>query len=218
MKPSRAKNIETQDCRTSHQGWDHTAEHFHRPLAPAPGASAAANSGPWRQNQNLFEDSAPELQLEAPSPAPCLAGPTTPPPSLRSSTIKQSSLALAALTGLLAAGSLLAGSRVEAQLSPNCERNGRRDYCAITPIAGASNEKQSFDMITFADHSVYEVLKTLSSCKRHSEKVETCNAKIISPPGNPKAIAAYYRRTFYEGGVRHEYVGKGIHLTYFFLD
>ena len=25
-----------------------------------------------------------------------------------------------------------------AQLSPNCERNGKRDYCAITPIAGAT--------------------------------------------------------------------------------
>ena len=23
----------------------------------------------------------------------------------------------------------------QAQLSPNCERNGRRDHCAITPIA-----------------------------------------------------------------------------------
>lgn len=185
---------------------------------PAPGTSAAANSGPLRQNQNLVKDPAPALQPEAPKPGGLYGRPngTTPQPTQQ--TMKQSSLALTALTGLLAIGSLLAGSQGEAQLSPNCERNGRRDYCAITPIAGASNEQQSFDMITFADHSVYEVLKTLNSCKRHSEKVETCNAKIINPPGNPTAIAAYYRRTFYEGGVRHEYVGKGIHLTYFFLD
>ncbi len=105
-----------------------------------------------------------------------------------------------------------------AQLSPNCQRNGTRDYCAITPVAGASNEKQSFDMITFADHTVYEVTRNLESCKMISEKIETCNAKIFTPPGNPKAIHAYYRRTFYEGGVKQEYVGKGIHLTYFFLD
>lgn len=105
-----------------------------------------------------------------------------------------------------------------AQLSPNCERNGRRDYCAITPVAGATTEKQSFDMITFADHTVYEVTRNLESCKKISEKVETCNAKIITPPGNVKTIPAYYRRTFYEGGVKQEYVGKGIHLTYFYLD
>ena len=105
-----------------------------------------------------------------------------------------------------------------AQLSPNCERNGKRDYCAITPVAGATTEKQSFDMITFADHTVYEVTRNLESCKKISEKVETCNAKIITPHGNVKIIPAYYRRTFYEGGVKQEYVGKGIHLTYFYLD
>ena len=105
-----------------------------------------------------------------------------------------------------------------AQLSPNCERNGRRDYCAITPIAGATNEKQSFDMITFADHTVYEVTRNLTSCKKVSDKIETCNAKIITPPGNPRADAAFYRRTFYEGGVKQEGVSKNIHLTYFYLD
>lgn len=112
----------------------------------------------------------------------------------------------------------LAAIPAGAQLSPNCERNGRRDHCALTPVAGATTEKQGFDMIMFADHTVYEVLRNLESCRKISDRVETCNAKIISPPGNPKAIAAYYRRTFFEGGVRHEYVGKGIHLTYHFLD
>ncbi len=122
--------------------------------------------------------------------------------------------ALAVTAFLLAAGA----QPLQAQLSPNCERNGRRDYCAITPVAGATNEKQAFDMITFADHTVYEVMRNLSSCKAISEKVETCDAKIITPPGNPKPVPAYYRRTFYEGGVKQEYVGAGIHLTYFFLD
>ena len=73
-------------------------------------------------------------------------------------------------------------------------------------------------MITFADHTVYEVMRNLDSCKKVSEKVETCNAKIITPPGNQNAIPAFYRRTFYEGGVKQEYVGRRIHLTYFFLD
>lgn len=73
-------------------------------------------------------------------------------------------------------------------------------------------------MITFADHTVYEVMRNLGSCKKISEKIETCNAKIITPPGNPSTVAAFYRRTFYEGGVKQEYIGNGIHLTYFFLD
>lgn len=106
----------------------------------------------------------------------------------------------------------------KAQLSPNCQRNGRRDHCAITPVAGATTEKRSFDVITFADHSMYEVMRNLESCKAVSEKVETCNATIITPPGNEKPIPAFYRRTYYEGGVKQEYIGKGIHLTYFYLD
>ena len=122
---------------------------------------------------------------------------------------------LAALSGLVVA---LPCASAHAQLSPNCERNGRRDYCAITPVAGATNEKQAFDMITFADHTVYEVMRSMDSCKTISEKVETCNAKIINPPGSAKPLAAFYRRTLYEGGVKQEYVGKGIHLTYFYLD
>ncbi len=77
---------------------------------------------------------------------------------------------------------VLPGLEAGAQLSPNCERNGKRDYCAITPIAGATTEKRSFDMITFADHTVYEITRNLESCKKISEKVQTCNAKIITPP------------------------------------
>jgi hypothetical protein len=132
--------------------------------------------------------------------------------------LKGSTTSLAKITTAILGLAVLSVESADAQLSPNCTRNGRRDYCAITPIAGATNEKQSFDMITFADHTVYEVTRNLESCKKISEKVETCNAKIITPPGNPKTIPAFYRRTFYEGGVKQEYVGKGIHLTYVFLD
>jgi len=112
----------------------------------------------------------------------------------------------------------LPGLKAGAQLSPNCERNGKRDYCAITPVAGATNLKQSFDMIMFADNIVYEVSRNLESCKKVAPNIETCNAKIITPPGNPKPIPAFYRRTFYEGGVKQEYVGKGIHIMYVYVD
>ncbi|MFZ9754251.1 MAG: hypothetical protein ACO3B3_11960 [Cyanobium sp.] len=132
--------------------------------------------------------------------------------------MKGPAIAMAKITAAALGFVVLSAASADAQLSPNCERNGRRDYCAITPLVGATNEKQSFDMITFADHTVYEVTRNLESCKKISEKVETCNAKIITPPGNPKVIAAFYRRTFYEGGVKQEYVGKGVRLTYFFLD
>jgi hypothetical protein len=113
---------------------------------------------------------------------------------------------------------VLPGLKASAQLSPNCERNGKRDYCAITPVAGATNLKQSFDMIMFADNTVYEVSRNLESCKKVAPNIETCNAKIITPPGNPKLIPAFYRRTLYEGGVKQEYVGKGIHIMYVYVD
>jgi hypothetical protein len=113
---------------------------------------------------------------------------------------------------------VLPGLKAGAQLSPNCERNGKRDYCAITPVAGATNLKQAFDMIMFADNTVYEVLRNQDSCKKVAPNIETCNAKIITPPGNPKSIPAFYRRTFYEGGVKQEYVGRGIHIMYVYVD
>ena len=102
-----------------------------------------------------------------------------------------------------------------AQLSPNCERNGRRDYCAVSPMNGIP-DKVSQAIITFADHSVYEVMRNEASCKNITDKIRTCNAKIVIRPG--QSVPAYYRGTYYEGGYKNEYVGKGIHLTYFYLD
>lgn len=121
---------------------------------------------------------------------------------------------VAFLLGLLA----IAGRPAPAQLSPNCERNGKRDYCAMTPMAGATTEKQSVERITFADHTVYEVLRNETSCKNVTSTIRTCHATISTPPGNSKPIPAFYRGTAYEGGYKHEYVGRGIHITYFFLD
>ncbi len=118
----------------------------------------------------------------------------------------------------LAMTTALHGCNARAQLSPNCERNGKRDFCAITPVAGATSLRQVFDMIMFADNTVYEVQRNEESCRKVAPSVETCNAKIITPPGSSKPIPAFYRRTFYEGGVKQEYVGKGIHITYFYVD
>ncbi|QVL54104.1 MAG: hypothetical protein KFB97_07325 [Cyanobium sp. M30B3] len=134
-------------------------------------------------------------------------GPSTPSPIARRAGL------LAAVPALMVAAAGPAG----AQYSPNCERNGRRDYCAYTQVAGATNERQEFAQIVFADHTVYEVLRNDTSCRQQGS-VRTCDAKIITPPGNPHPIPAWYRGTAYEGGYRHEYVGKGIHITYVFLD
>lgn len=109
-------------------------------------------------------------------------------------------------------------SAVVAQYSPNCERNGKSDDCAITPMERAGNKDEILTAITFSDHTVYEVVRNEASCKNSSEKVMTCNARIIAPRGGEKPIPAFYRGTDYEGGYKHEYVGKGIHLTTFFLD
>lgn len=73
-------------------------------------------------------------------------------------------------------------------------------------------------MLSFADNTVYEVLRNQDSCKKVAPNVETCNAKIITPPGNPKQIPAFYRRTSYEGGAKHEYLGRGIHIMYLYMD
>ena len=121
---------------------------------------------------------------------------------------------LAALQALLTGA---ATGPAGAQYSPNCERNGQRDFCAYTQGAGATNERQEFAQIVFADHTVYEVMRNETSCKQNGN-VRTCDARIITPPGNPKPIAAWYRGTAYEGGYKHEYVGQGIHITYVYLD
>ena len=55
----------------------------------------------------------------------------------------------------------------QAQWSPNCQRNGKSDYCAITPLAGATTEN---------------------------------------------------RGTSNQGGYKHQDVGEGINLTFFYLD
>jgi hypothetical protein len=130
---------------------------------------------------------------------------------LRPLTIPMSPSSLLALLTLLT----FSAPEVGAQLSPNCERNGRRDYCAITPVA-ATPDRQGYEIITFADHSVYEVMRNEASCKNITDRIQTCNARILRRAG--QSVAAFYRGTYYEGGYKNEYVGKGIHITYVYLD
>jgi hypothetical protein len=116
------------------------------------------------------------------------------------------------------ATSVLLGVTPEAQgqLSPNCLRNGKRDYCALTPIKEATSDKQISDTVVFADHTQYVVLRNETSCKNITDKIRTCNAKITKPQG--QTGSAFYRGTSYEGGYKHEYVGRDIQITYFYLD
>ena len=127
---------------------------------------------------------------------------------------------IARCAGLLAVAPALliaaAPGPAGAQYSPNCQRNGQRDYCAYTQLAGGTHKHQETAQIVFADHTVYEVMRNETSCKQNGN-VRTCDAR-ISTQGNPKPIPAWYRGTAYEGGYTHEYVGQGIHITYGFLD
>jgi hypothetical protein len=107
---------------------------------------------------------------------------------------------------------------VRAQYSPNCERNGRRDYCAITLVESSDDAGQTRALITFADHRVYAILRDDRSCRQLSEAVRACRATITSPPGGATPIPVVYRGTAYEGGYRHHYVGSGLSLTFYFLD
>jgi len=105
-----------------------------------------------------------------------------------------------------------------AQLSPNCERNGRRDHCALTPMPDAANPQQTVDTIVFADHSVYQLRRDASSCRSLSPSVTSCAASIRRLGAGDRSLAATYRGTAYEGGYRHEYQGRGIRIVYVFLD
>jgi hypothetical protein len=150
-----------------------------------------------------------ESVLEPQAPSPSMPTPqqtwTNPAPVLA---------ALALFTALLP----LANLPASAQMSPVCQRNGKRDYCALTPVPAASNARQVVDVIMFADDRVYRVERDLQSCRRISETVETCNARITSPPGRTQSLPAMYRATYFEGGVKHEYISRGLRLTYHVAD
>lgn len=105
---------------------------------------------------------------------------------------------------------------VQAQMSPNCERNGRRDYCALTAGTAATPAgQQPVDLIVFADHSVYEVWRDPRTC-RTAGALTTCDARIQVRGG--RSLPALYRGTAYEGGYRNEYRAPGLRFSYGVLD
>ena len=126
------------------------------------------------------------------------------------------------MTRLLAASALsvlalaAATPAVMAQYSPNCERNGRRDFCAYTPGPDPAGGGLDAGRLVFADQRVYGLQRDERSCRERGQ-VRTCRAWILSP-GSDRPIPATYRGTAYEGGYRHEYISTKLRLSYSFLD
>ena len=117
----------------------------------------------------------------------------------------------------LCAGLAATPAPLHAQYSPNCERNGRREFCAYTPGPDSGQGERDAGRLVFADHTVYGLQRDEASC-RDRGPVRLCKAWILSPPGSDHPIPATYRGTAYEGGYRHEYLSTRLRLTYSFLD
>jgi hypothetical protein len=115
------------------------------------------------------------------------------------------------------AGVVATPSALQAQVSPHCERNGRRDFCAYTPGADGAPGGLDAGRLVFADHTVYGLQRDDASC-RDRGPVRLCKAWILSPPGSDHPIPATYRGIAYEGGYRHTYQSAHLQLTYTFLD
>ncbi len=126
-------------------------------------------------------------------------------------------LAIAVLRGLALTAVALAllPPPLRAQYSPNCERNGRRDYCAFTPAS--RQDGLDAGQLVFADHQVYRLQREESSC-RDQGAVRLCRAWILAAPGSPQPIPATYRGIAYEGGYQHTYRSARLSLSYSFLD
>jgi|LakMenEpi03Aug12_release.lakeMendotaPanAssembly.Ray.scaffolds.fasta_scaffold68614_9 hypothetical protein len=105
-----------------------------------------------------------------------------------------------------------------AQISPNCQRNGRHAFCAVTPRTDPGQADTVVEVITFADHTMVEARREQGSCKPVGDRVITCNATLIVSPGSGQAIRATYRGTAYEGGYTNAYDARGFSLQYSVID
>lgn len=105
-----------------------------------------------------------------------------------------------------------------AQISPNCQRNGRHAFCAVTPRPNPDQGDTVVEVITFADHTMVEARREQGSCKPVGERVITCKATLIVSPGSGRPIAATYRGTAYEGGYTNAYSAKGFNVRYSVID
>lgn len=116
-----------------------------------------------------------------------------------------------------AAGLLIAGlpSPARSQYSPNCERNGRRDHCALTPGRAAAGWERL--TVVFADHSVYQLERDDRRCRdKGADRI--CPARLQSAKTQGRWMTGTYKGTAYEGGYRHAYSGGGLQIVFSFLD
>jgi hypothetical protein len=125
-----------------------------------------------------------------------------------------SGLWVAAGLGLQLSWPLAAG----AQISPNCQRNGRHAYCAVTPRQDPGQTGTVIEVITFADHTMVEARRDEASCRPIGDRVITCKASLVLKPGSGQPISATYRGTSYEGGYTNAYTARGLQLSYRVLD
>lgn len=105
-----------------------------------------------------------------------------------------------------------------AQISPNCERNGRHAYCAVTPRQDPRLTGIVIEVITFADHTMVEARRNEATCKAIAERVISCKASLTLRPGSGQPISATYRGTAYEGGYTNAYTARGLQISYSVLD
>ncbi|MFM7086226.1 MAG: hypothetical protein ACKOXO_04435 [Cyanobium sp.] len=126
-----------------------------------------------------------------------------------------------------------------AQLSPQCERNGRREFCAVTfeansprpgesggfeqpgegegSVGDAAGPKPLSLWVVFADHSKVKLLLKEHTCSDDGPK-RRCQAEMQASPGNDHPSPAHYIGTAYEGGYRHEYTMPGLQIVFSYLD
>ena len=112
---------------------------------------------------------------------------------------------------------LCCGMPLQAQMSPNCERNGRRIACAYTPWPTSSSAAREAGRVVFADHTIVEVQRESSSCRDHGN-TRRCKAWILSPPSTERPDAAVYLGTASEGSYRHRYSSSRLQITYWVFD
>ena len=109
----------------------------------------------------------------------------------------------------------LAAAPANAQMSPNCQRNGKPAACALTP--GESDANRSVATVVFADNSAWRLEKQENRCHQ-APPVTTCPALITGANGNGTPLRGRYRGIWYEGGYRHLWSAPGISIEYVFLD
>lgn len=121
---------------------------------------------------------------------------------------------------LILASSLLAWAgrppEASAQFAPLCERNGRRDYCAVT-IEPSRGDGVEVWTVVFADLSRYRLLRYSRRCRQQAPQ-ERCEAAIEGVPGRRGPLSAEYRALRHEGGVSHVYAGAGLRILIPVLD